>query len=388
METVLIIVLAAALIVCGALWYRTSRRLKREQARTLALNEQIEGLKRLETEITTLKALSEVAYNALILVDARRQIIHMNEAACRLFGCEPEARSELHDTLMTITRDYELDELAARALEEHEAIGQQLTIRGTAYRVRAQRSDTPGGPVLALVLEDVSELQRLGRARRDMVANISHELRTPISSIRLLVDTLLRDEEDLKKRAAKRLHKIAAETDALQQMAQELLDLSMIESGRAEFIFVPVKVDELFADVAERFAEQAQREEIAVETQAPPDLVVLADAQQVRRALANLMHNAIKFSPAGSTVRVSAETRGDQALIAVTDSGPGIPSEERVRVFERFYRGDRARQGGGTGLGLAIAKHIVEAHGGTIWAEEPPTPPGARLCFTLPLPPA
>jgi two-component system phosphate regulon sensor histidine kinase PhoR len=387
-ETLLIIVLAAALVVCGALWYRTSRRLNEERARALALNEQIEALKRLEIEIATLKALSEVAYNALILVDARRQIIHMNEAACRLFGCELEARSQLQDTLMTVTRDYELDELAAQALEEHEAIGQQLTIRGTAYRVRAQRSDTPGGPVLALALEDVSELQRLGRARRDMVANISHELRTPISSIRLLVDTLLRDEEDLKKRAAKRLHKIAAETDALQQMAQELLDLSMIESGRAEFIFVPVKVEELFADVAERFAEQAQREEIAVETLAPPDLVVLADAQQVRRALANLMHNAIKFSPPGSRVQVSAELRGDQALIAVTDSGPGIPSEERTRVFERFYRGDRARQGGGTGLGLAIAKHIVEAHGGTIWAEEPPTPPGARLCFTLALPPA
>jgi two-component system phosphate regulon sensor histidine kinase PhoR len=246
------------------------------------------------------------------------------------------------------------------------------------------RTETELGPYAALVLEDVSELRRLERARRDMVANISHELRTPITSIRLLSDTLLRGALRDRERATGLLEKITSETDTLQQMAQELLDLSMIESGMTLVRLVPVELSELIAAAVDHLSEQAHRKGLSIEGQSPPHLQVLADPEQIGRVLTNLLHNAIKFTPEGGIVEISVELDQEWATVAVTDTGPGIPEHERERVFERFYRGDQARTGPGTGLGLAIAKHIVEAHGGRIWAEESPTPPGARLCFTLP----
>lgn len=385
MEIALIVVLAVALAVSVAAWRSALRHLREEQAHCAELAQKLREQPPLEVHIAALRTLSEVAYDALLLVDARHRVLHMNEEARRLFGFDPTRAPELPTTLMTVARHHELDEIVSRVFEEGEDLNLQIAIHNGAYRVRTLHRETPSGPVVALALQDVTELQRLGRARRDMVANISHELRTPITSIHLLVDTILRDKDFTRRRTAERLHKIAAEADTLQQMAQELLDLSMIESGRAEFIFKPVAVTEVFAEVAEQFAEQAERSEVTIETQAPSDLHVLADAQHLRRALGNLVHNAIKFSPRQGVVRLAAEVQGDRALISVTDSGPGIPVDERARVFERFYRSDRARSGSGTGLGLAIAKHIVEAHGGAIWAEESPTPPGARLCLTLPL---
>lgn len=385
MEIALIVILVAALAVSALGWHAAARRLREERLRAADLADELRQRAPLEARLATLHALSEVAYEALMLVDAKHRILHLNEEARRLFGFDPSRMADMPATLMSVTRHHELDEAVSRVLEEGEDLDLQIKVREGTYRVRTLRHETPSGPVVALALQDVTELQRLGRARRDMVANISHELRTPITSIHLLVDTLLRDGDFARPQTAERLHKIAAEADILQQMAQELLDLSMIESGRAEFIFTPLDIAEVFAEVAEHFAEQAERKKVSVEMQAPVGLKVLADAHHLHRALGNLMHNAIKFSPQGGTVRLAAEVRGDQALISVTDNGPGIPVDERQRVFERFYRGDRARSGSGTGLGLAIAKHIVEAHGGTIWAEESPTPPGARLCFTLPL---
>jgi two-component system phosphate regulon sensor histidine kinase PhoR len=233
-------------------------------------------------------------------------------------------------------------------------------------------------------MEDISELQRLGRARRDMVANVSHELRTPITSIRLLTDTLRRDFMDGSERGEELAGKINAEIEALEQMAQELLDLSMIESGRAEIRLIPVELGEIIRTAVSRFSEQAERKSLTIEAQAPPQLAVLADPDQVGRVLNNLLHNAIKFTPTGGIVDISVTLQDDWVQLSVTDTGPGIPEEEHARVFERFYQADRARRGGGTGLGLAIAKHIVVAHGGEIWAEAPPDQVGARLCFTLP----
>jgi two-component system phosphate regulon sensor histidine kinase PhoR len=325
--------------------------------------------------------MSEVAYNALLLINQQQEVIHMNAAARDLFGV-----FTIGDSLMAVTRHHEIDEFTKTIFENEENIGWQTTIRGAHYRVRALPIHTPGATHLAMVLEDVSELQRLGRARRDLVANISHDLRTPITSIRLLVDTLLRGAVNDPKQQKAHLKKVATETQTLHQMAQELLDLSMIESGRAEMILMPIELSSIIEEAVERLIEQAERSQVTIESQIPPKLKVLADFDQIIRVLTNLLHNAIKFTPPDGIINISVIPDGEWVCVTVTDTGPGIPREERERIFERFYRQDRARKkGGGTGLGLAIAKHIIEGHGGKIWAEDSPEGSGARICFTIPL---
>ncbi len=377
------VALAGALAAAVAVWWAMRRRLRRERAYSAELVARLHEREAQRARAAGLLALSEAAYNGLILVNAQRAVLHMNGVARALFSNDGPRGPEHGETLIAVTRNHELDDVVSETLLEREGVDVQLTIQGSTYRVRTLIAGEGEETVVALALEDVSELQRLGRARRDMVANISHELRTPITSIRLLVDTLQRDEAVKSKRGRRLLQKIAVETDTLQQMAQELLDLAMIESGRAEFILKPAELSTMVGEAVEQFAEQAERQGLTIEARVPPGISVLVDAQQIRRVLGNLLHNAIKFTPPGGSIQITAQVGDEWVTVAVTDSGPGIPPEERDRVFERFYRSDRARGGSGTGLGLAIAKHIVQAHGGRIWVEEPPTP-GARLCFTVP----
>jgi two-component system, OmpR family, phosphate regulon sensor histidine kinase PhoR len=379
--------LVVALAVMGIALIRTNRALrvehKRAQEHADALRE-LPNISKLEARVAALTVLTESAYNSLLLVDRSLNVIHMNAAARDLFAQQGNIHKE---TLMAVTRQHEIDGLVSQTLtsSRDEQLEQQIVIQGRPYRVRALRIETARGKTVALALEDVSELQRLGRARRDMVANISHDLRTPITSIRLLVETLLGGAAAEKARRRSLLEKIAAETDILLHMAQELLDLAMIESGRAEVILIPIKLEDINRSVIGRLSEQAGRKSVTIEDRTPHDLTVLADADQIQRVLTNLLHNAIKFTPEGGQISLDAKAIGEWVTVSVTDSGPGVAHSERERVFERFYRGDRARTSGGTGLGLAIARHIVAAHGGMIRVEEAPGGFGARLSFTLPL---
>ncbi|MGF1503745.1 MAG: sensor histidine kinase [Anaerolineae bacterium] len=341
--------------------------------------------------IEPLKALAEAAYNVLMLVNRERSVVYMNGAARELFGREEGRGIRLRSSLIAVTQSHEIDDLVRQCLNEpEEEIIEQIELRGCTYRVRVLRMAISEQPYIAIAMEDVSELQRLGRARREFVANISHELRTPITSIRLLVDTILRTKLENTEENRNTLHKIAAETEVLHQMAQELLDLSMIESGRAEFLLRPVAVNEVIDTAVALFKERAARKKLTIRCELcelnATDVTVLADREQLRRVISNLLHNAIKFTPRKGIIAISVSSDAEWATITVTDTGPGIPPQARERIFERFFRGDRARHTEGTGLGLAIAKHIVRAHGGEIWAEDPPNPPGARICFTVPLP--
>jgi two-component system phosphate regulon sensor histidine kinase PhoR len=384
-----LLALVAAAAAAIITWRVMQRQVEAANSRIDELAAALERRQEARIEVEVIEALAEAAYNALLLVNEERLVLHMNTPARDLFSRDVPPGPEGENTLMAVTREHELDSLVTDTLTGQEDVGTQLTLHGSAYRVRTHYVETDEGPVVAIALEDVSELQRLGRARRDMVANISHELRTPITSIRLLVDTLAREKtiRKGKDRAKELLSKIATETDTLQQMAQELLDLAMIESGRAEILMTPLDLREVIDAAVEQLSEQMKRGKLDVRVDAPPDLAVLADSEQIRRVLTNLLHNAIKFTPKDGQIVIEAQRNGDDWLtISVTDTGPGIPTDERDRIFERFYRGDRARRGGGTGLGLAIAKHIVQAHGGRIWAEASPTPPGARIRFTLPTP--
>jgi two-component system phosphate regulon sensor histidine kinase PhoR len=220
--------------------------------------------------------------------------------------------------------------------------------------------------------------------RRDFVSNISHELRTPLAGLKALVDTL-RDGALEDPQAAERfLNRMDAEVDAVTQMVQELLQLSRLESGQAPLRLVPTPVSDVLVKPIERLRPQAERAELDVTVVLPPLLpMVLADAERVQQVVTNLVHNAIKFTPVGGTLTVSARSEGDQVVVSVSDTGVGITPDDLPRIFERFFKADRARSGGGTGLGLAIAKHVVQGHGGHIWVESTEGK-GSTFFFSLP----
>jgi two-component system phosphate regulon sensor histidine kinase PhoR len=368
-------------LTCAYQWQRTrALALKREIERHAAERAYRAADAEARQRAEHLNAHFTADSDAVMLVAPDRTIIQLNEAARAVFG-EWAAPAQ---TLMTATRSVELDEMVAHVLAGGEDNDRQIMINNLPYRVRAVAARSFG---LAVELKDLSELQRLGRARRDFIANISHELRTPLTSIRLVVESLLGNAANDPAAAHNLLQKINTEVQVLEQMAQELLDLAQIESGQAIVKLLPTPVDQIVHDAVERLKPQAERKNLQLQVEVPPDLIALADADLVNRALGNLLHNAIKFTPPQGAVKVQARHFEGDIEITVSDSGPGIPSADLPRVFERFFRGDRARRsgsGGGTGLGLAIAKHVVEAHGGKIRVESTGLPgQGAAFSFTL-----
>jgi two-component system phosphate regulon sensor histidine kinase PhoR len=275
---------------------------------------------------------------------------------------------------------------------------------GGTLIVRARRS-----PILGvwLVLEDVAELRRLQRIRAEFIDNLSHELRTPITTVGLLVESLARDAEAAEEALApvppkmrERIGKLEVETGNIAQMVAELLDLARIESGGRQLHLDDVDLARIAADSADRLRPFAERQGVAIRVDVEPELPpVRGEAARLAQVFANLVHNAVKFSPSGSEVRVGVRREpGDLSIAArprsasppmlvgsVSDDGPGVSPADQARIFERFYKADRTRtSGGGTGLGLAIARHIVEGHGGAIRVESEEGR-GAVFAFTIPI---
>jgi two-component system phosphate regulon sensor histidine kinase PhoR len=272
---------------------------------------------------------------------------------------------------------------------QEDSFEDQLTLNQRTYRTRLNTLRLEGHAVIALALQDVTDVVHLKRARREMVANISHELRTPIANIRLIIDGLFHEGEKPKGKASRvALKDIAREIDSLLWLVQELWDLSMIESGDAILRAIEMPLLPIVQEAVERMEDQGSEKDLRLRYDVPAELMVLADRDQIRRVLMNLIQNAIKHSPAGGTIIVSAERKDLDAVISVVDEGAGVPEEHLDRIFERFYQVDPARSRGtgtGTGLGLAICKHIVEAHSGRIWAASNREGSGGRFYFTLPL---
>jgi two-component system phosphate regulon sensor histidine kinase PhoR len=247
----------------------------------------------------------------------------------------------------------------------------------------------------AVIIEDLTELRRMERVRRDFIANISHELRTPLASVRLLTETLEDTIDSDRDKAQEFLEKIETEIEYLSELVSELLELSRIESGLLPMNIEPVKAELLVREATARLLPQAQRHRVALQTEITDGCVyVAADGKQISRVLVNLVHNAIKFTPSGGVITIGTAPQGEgQAQrFYVRDTGVGIRPEELPRIFERFYKTDRARSkvgfagpgGVGSGLGLAIARHVVEAHGGRICAESE-VGQGSTFSFSLPV---
>ena len=254
-------------------------------------------------------------------------------------------------------------------------------------RLLVVRATRPAADDLIVVVEDVTELRRLQQIRTEFVDNLSHELRTPLSTITLLAETLAREAEaaDLPARMKDRIVRIEEETGHLAQMVNEMLDLARIEGGSQLRREDDIDIGGLAAASADRLRLFAERNGVTLVTDIAPDLPHLrGDPERLGQVIVNLVHNAVKFSPDGGDVVVRVREADGGVEVAVIDHGIGIARGDRGRIFERFYKVDRARaRGGGTGLGLAIARHVVEGHGGTIRVE---SKEGAGSTFMVTLP--
>lgn len=325
--------------------------------------------------------LANVAYDGLIVVDEDYRIIAINDKAEEIFNVQ----RPIGELLLTATNTPEIEMIVQNAVQhEDESLEEQITINDSYYRMQAQVIRRDGHLFIGLALQDITRLVKLNRARRDMVANISHELRHPIANIRLTIDALFHEQDKPKRKdSISSLRAIARETDALMWLVQEMSDLAMIESGQAIVRMVDTPLDELIGEAMERINDQSQYKNITIVPQIPDNLHVLCDRDLVQRVIVNLLHNALKWSPKGEKITVSAVNGGDEVTISVFDNGPGVPDDQLDRIFERFYQVDASRSGGeGTGLGLAICRHIVKAHGGRIWAQGK-SEGGGRFLFTL-----
>jgi len=348
------------------------------EADAVSLRQEIAERERESAQSKALFAtISNVAYDYVFVLDDQYTVSAANKSADGFFG----DKSPLGENLRDLISSPDLEDVIQRALTEEESLEDQFVLERNYYRVRAQvmKYDAPH-VFIGIALQDVTQLVRLNRARRDMVANISHELRTPIHKIRLIIDSLFHEQTRPKRKASiESLHAVAKETETLQWVVEELFYLSMIESGQAIMKLVDEALLPIQEDAAERLVENLDAKSLNVVCEIPDSLRVFCDREHVQRVFINLISNAIKWSPEGEAITVGAEV-----IIHVFDNGPGVPEELCERIFERFYQLDPARSGGeGSGLGLAICKHIVEAHGGKIWAEGNENGGGGRFYFTL-----
>ncbi|MFW5942280.1 MAG: ATP-binding protein [Chloroflexota bacterium] len=345
-----------------------------------------EKVNTLAEERGLLATVLELMVDGVLVTDSDGRVHLLNPAAARLLNTQEE--EALGRSFAQVARHYQLIELWQQCQESGDEQSEAVEIEAQDLFLHVVVTPLQDGRQSSLVLlHDLTQLRRLQTVRRDFISNISHELRTPLASLKALVETLRDTALDDPPAARRFLDRADQEVDALTQMVQELLELSRIESGKAPLRLAPTPVADVLLPPVERLLPQAERGNVTLSAEVPPDLPeVLVDAERARQVVTNLVHNAIKFTPAGGaiTVRAQLDSSKEAVAVSVEDTGVGIPSRDQSRIFERFYKSDRARSGGGTGLGLAIVRHLVQAHGGRIWVQSREGQ-GSTFSFTLPL---
>jgi two-component system phosphate regulon sensor histidine kinase PhoR len=318
--------------------------------------------------------------DGIIMIDSGGDVSLANRAAEKLFNI----KEDWNKPLIEAVRDHEVDELIKLCLRTAKTQAVHYESGISKRYLRAISIPIVHGSVL-LLFQDLTELRNLQTTRRELIGNISHEFRTPLAGIKAMVETLADGAIDDKEASRDFLTRIDSEVDRLTQLVAELTELSRIETGRAELKKEPMDLNELIDEVVAQLNPQAQRQRLSIAREFAADLPsVAADRDRVRQVITNLVHNAIKFTQPGGNITITTRTLEGSVIVDMTDTGIGIPREDLARIFERFYKGDKARAGEGTGMGLAIAKHIVEGHGGTIWVESEEGK-GSTFGFSLPL---
>jgi len=331
-------------------------------------------------------AIFDSMIEGVLVLDENGLVSFANRTFAEMFATVGILRGK---ALLETVRSHEIAELAARARVEGRVLGHELKLPGEPERwlqINASAVTAVDRRRLGtiLVFHDLTRLKQLEATRQEFVANVSHELRTPLAMIKGYTETLLGGAKDDSATAAKFLQTVERHADRLTLLIEDLLTISSLESGQIKLNLQPVAlgpvVEKVFADLKPR----ADAKGVKLLNQLPP-LVVTADANRLHQVLSNLVDNAIKYGRVAGSVLVAGRPSDGSAEISVQDDGPGIPVEALERVFERFYRVDKARsrEQGGTGLGLSIVKHIVQAHGGKVWARSEPGR-GATFLFTLP----
>ena len=340
-----------------------------------------ESFNALETKQRELTALLDSMQEAVIAVDPAGRISWSNTVMQRI---APSAMRP-GQALVHAVRDPEVLACVETALNERQPRSGRATSVSPARVFEVNAAPTPGGGAVA-VLHDVTEIERADRMRRDFIANVSHELRTPLTSISGYVETLLEDTMEIPANAREFLATILKNANRMTRLTEDLLALASVESGDYKVKLRPVSASSLVQDAIESLTGMVLDSDVTLESAGACSAVVLADEDALTQVFGNLVENAMKYGKSGKRVLVGAREMDGYVEFSVQDFGPGIGSEHLNRIFERFYRVDKARsrESGGTGLGLAIAKHIVIAHGGAIRVESE-LGTGATFLFTLPL---
>ena len=383
----LIALLAVIAALALHLWWRRQFQQARRTAET-----ELNALKRAQQEeASQIQTQQEALFNSmaegLLVLDQVGRIQLANRAFTTLFGVTADVRSR---SIMEALRLHELADLVDSLGTRKEVLGYEMKLSRPNERWlqvnAAAILDAAGkrqGTIL--VFHELTRLKQLERTRQEFVANVSHELRTPLSLIKGYVETLLDGARDDPEVSAKFLRTIDRNAERLKLLIEDLLTISELESGRVKLNLQSVALRGVIDKVVADFKARAEARQVKLFDEVP-DLQVRADADRLEQVLGNLVDNAIKYGRPEGTVKISARPLPAQQIeVAVEDDGPGIPLEALERVFERFYRVDKARsrEQGGTGLGLSIVKHIVQGHGGRVWAKSD-VGHGASFFFTLP----
>lgn len=335
----------------------------------------------LDSERSRLATVLDQMTDGVLIADSLGIIQFANPAAGRLF----QSSNPIHHSLTEVIRDHQLVEAWRRCQQTGELQSESVEVPARHQYLQLIVIPDQHASGSLLLVQDLTRIRRLETVRRDFISNLSHELRTPLASLKALTETLQDGALDDPPAARHFIDQIQIEVDALTQMVTELLELSRIESGRLSLDLQPVAPCDLLNSASRRMQLQAERAALSLRVECPNDLPkVKIDSQRLEQVLVNLIHNAVKFTRAGGEVVLEAEAGIGEIRFAVRDTGIGIPLEDIPRIFERFYRVDKSRAGSGTGLGLSIAKHIVEAHGGKIWAESIEGS-GSAFYFSIPL---